>query len=114
MSSRTKPPRIFVVWLQLRGATIILQRDFEIVRQLGNHSESQVRWIKLRILFEDLLETALRLAQPAVMEIDHRDAKLRVQRRWLERKRLLIHLDGLAQPGGAAVVPLVHRRVCFG
>ena len=39
---------------------------------------------------------------------------LRIQRRRLQRQSLLIHLDRFAQPGRVAVVPFVHRRVCFG
>jgi hypothetical protein len=43
--------------------------------------------IKVSVLFEKLLDRTLRLRKPALIEIDSRDAKLGVERRWLELER---------------------------
>src|SRR6185503_11361992 len=69
--------------------------------------------IKVSVLFEKLLDRALRLRKTTLIEINGGDAKLGVERRWLELERFLIRLDRFAQPCRSAVVPLVHRRVSF-
>src|SRR5215216_2601595 len=69
--------------------------------------------IKVSILFEKLVDRALRLRKPALIEIDGGDAKLGLERCWLELECFLICLDCFAQPCRSAVVPFVHRRVSF-